>query len=43
MRDAIIVLPAPGGPIKSRWCPPLAATSAAKRAALCPATSAKSG
>jgi hypothetical protein len=31
-RRASIVLPAPGGPIISRLCPPAAATSSARRA-----------
>ena len=30
-RRASIVLPAPGGPTSSRWCPPAAATSTARR------------
>lgn len=38
-----MVLPAPGGPENSRWCPPAAATSRAWRGRGCPATSARSG
>ena len=41
-RRAIIVLPAPGGPISSRLCPPAAAISSARRASSCPRTSARS-
>ena len=41
-RRAIIVLPAPGGPISSRLCPPAAAISSARRARSCPRTSARS-
>src|SRR5690606_1593375 len=41
-REAIIVLPVPGGPSSRRWCSPAAATSAARRACACPTTSAKS-
>ena len=43
MRWASIVLPAPGGPTNSRWCPPAAATSSASRAIGWPRTSARSG
>ena len=42
-RSASIVLPAPGGPCRSTWCPPAAATSRANRASAWPATSARSG
>ena len=42
MRRAIIVLPAPGGPISSVLWPPAAAISSARRASACPCTSAKS-
>ena len=41
-RRASIVLPAPGGPMRSRLCPPAAATSSARRASSCPRTSARS-
>ncbi len=36
------VLPAPGGPTINRWCPPVAATSSARRATSWPRTSARS-
>ena len=42
MRWASIVFPVPGGPTSSRWCPPAAATSSARRASSCPTTSARS-
>ena len=42
-RSASIVLPAPGGPVRNRWCPPAAATSTARRPAACPTTSPRSG
>src|SRR5699024_2461914 len=42
-REAIMVLPVPGGPVSSRWWAPAAATSAARRARAWPSTSAKSG
>ena len=42
-RRASIVLPAPGGPTNSRWCPPAAASSSARRASGWPRTSAMSG
>src|SRR5699024_308825 len=42
-REAIMVLPVPGGPVSSRWWAPAAATSAARRARAWPRTSAKSG
>ena len=35
-RSASIVLPAPGGPVRNRWCPPAAATSTARRPAAWP-------
>ena len=41
-RRASIVLPAPGGPVRSRWCRPAAATSSARRAHASPRTSARS-
>ena len=41
-RRAIIVLPAPGGPTIRRLWPPAAAISSARRASVCPLTSAKS-
>ena len=41
-RSASIVLPAPGGPSRNRWCPPAAATSTAVRAECWPTTSARS-
>ena len=41
-RLASIVLPAPGGPTNSRWWPPAAATSSARRACGWPRTSAMS-
>ena len=34
-----VVLPAPGGPLSRRWCPPAAATSRAVRASYWPTTS----
>ena len=40
-RRASIVLPAPGGPMRSRLCPPAAAISSARRAGACPRTSAQ--
>ena len=42
-RSASIVLPTPGGPAMRRWCPPVAASSMARRASGCPTTSARSG
>ena len=42
-RRASMVLPAPGGPVSSRWWPPAAATSRAKRPSGWPRTSARSG
>ena len=42
-RCASIVLPVPGGPTKSKLCPPAAATSNARRAESWPLTSARSG
>ena len=42
-RCASIVLPVPGGPSMSMWCPPAAAISRARLATACPATSARSG
>ena len=39
---ASIVLPAPGGPVSSRLCPPAAATSSARRGSSWPRTSDKS-
>ena len=42
IRCASIVLPVPGGPTSSRWCPPAAATSSARRASSWPTTSARS-
>jgi hypothetical protein len=41
-RSASIVLPAPGGPARNRWCPPAAATSTARRPTACPTTSPRS-
>ncbi len=41
-RRASIVFPQPGGPTKSRLCPPAAAISSARFAASCPRTSARS-
>lgn len=41
-RRASIVFPAPGGPLKSKWCPPAAATTRASTASSCPITSARS-
>ena len=41
-RRASIVLPAPGGPVISRLCPPAAAISMARRATACPRMSARS-
>ena len=42
-RLASIVLPAPGGPLSRRWCPPAAAISTTCRPAGWPRTSARSG
>ena len=42
-RRASMLLPAPGGPMKSRLWPPAAAISSARRASACPRTSARSG
>ena len=42
MRLAIMLFPAPGGPIISILCPPAAATSIARRTFSCPRTSEKS-
>ena len=42
IRRAIIVFPAPGGPMKRRLCAPAAATSSARLACSCPRTSEKS-
>ena len=41
-RRASIVLPQPGGPVRSRWCAPAAAISSASRAVARPRTSARS-
>ena len=38
-RSASMVFPDPGGPVKSRWCPPAAAISRANLPWACPATS----
>ena len=42
MQRASIVLPVPGGPTSSRLCPPLTATSRARRATAWPLTKARS-
>jgi hypothetical protein len=41
-RRASIVFPQPGGPASSRWCPPAAASSTARRAIAWPRTSTRS-
>ena len=41
-RRASIVLPTPGGPTSSRWCPPAAAAASASRALARPRTSTRS-
>ena len=43
IRLAMSDFPEPGGPIIKRLCPPAAATSTARRMAVCPLTSEKSG